>query len=195
MSPSQNKAKYSLKIKDGKLSIDQRGSAEEMYRIPLFALSDYSKYYDVDESFELKFMGAEPQSGFGLSVWTYDGHGNVGYTSETKFMISPDGKIKYYSGLRGDKDPIYGPWEPCTVFKPGEINKAQFLRKSHDWYVLVNGISVKHSYEEKVEPIINLFSGRFIFEGKCQAQIDNLSFVLLQQKVNIGDQLHADDAK
>lgn len=98
-------------------------------------------------------------------------------------MLTAYGKVKYYSGPDIENDDFLKlPSEPCTAFKQGEVNKVAFIRNSHDWYLMVNEQTVKHSVDENVVPILNLYTGRIEFAGKCKAEIDNFSFTILNNK-------------
>ncbi len=176
------KAKYSLENKNGKFYIHQKSKENLNYGLGLFSMSDYSKYYDVDERFDLKFLNLEPDNALGASVSTYDGKGNAGYMSTTKFMLTADGKLRFYSGpyLEDNSAFLLLPATACASFKPGAVNRVGLVRNSHDWYVIVNGDTVKHHYEEEVVPILNLFSGRFEFAGKCDAELDNFLFSIYE---------------
>lgn len=178
-----DKSNYSYANANGKLIISQKGKSLDYYNPEIFTMSDFNKYYDIDERFELKFIESNPESAFGLYAVTYDGKGISGYYNITQFMLTADGKLKYYSGpVIEDKDFIKLTSEPCEAFKIGEVNKIAFVRKSHDWFLMVNGQEVKHSVEDQMEPILHIYTGRFIFSGKCNAEIDNFSFTVLHNK-------------
>jgi hypothetical protein len=184
-------SKFKVEGKDGKLYFTQKGSKPENWSPGLFANSNSTKYYNVDIRFDLKFLDTNPESILGLSVSTYDGGGNAGYQSVTEFALTPEGKIKYYSGkLIDDYQVMKQPAEPCASFKPGQVNQVALIRNAHFWYVLVNGDTAKQSYELKLEPIMNLFSGQFELAGKCKAEIDNFTFASLSD-IDITARYHA----
>ncbi len=131
----------------------------------------------------MKFLEPNPESALGIYAVTYDGKGNSGYYNTIRFMLTAYGKVKYYSGPDIENDDFLKlPSEPCTAFKQGEVNKVAFIRNSHDWYLMVNEQTVKHSVDENVVPILNLYTGRIEFAGKCKAEIDNFSFTILNNK-------------
>lgn len=169
---------YKEEVKNGKLYIKFKGKQGRLSQSLYNRVSPDQECYDLESKFELKFIEGNDKAAFGMEFYTYDQKRTTNYINITKFMLTGDGKLKFYSGP-DEKMEIYNqPSEPCPSFKPGEINFIQIIRKQKDWYLVINKDTVRHSTETSLYPVIKMLTGNFISEGKLEVEMDNYSYVV-----------------
>lgn len=175
---------YKMEIKNGKLNIRHKGKIEKIVNYLYSGLDAYKECYDLHLKLELKFVEGDEKSSFGMEFYTYDSKRTTDYFNFIKFMLTGDGKLKFYSGADEKMIISKQPADPCPSFKPNEANTIEMIRNKKDWYLVINRDTVKHIVETALHPVVKLFTGNFLLEGTSEIELDNFSYVVRPDKEN-----------